>query len=406
MPAAAVAPGPMTGVRVVELGAWVAGPAAAAVLADWGAQVLKVEPLGSDPFRGMVSLGPEGVNPAFEFENRGKRSLSLDVANSKGRAIFGQLLAAADVFISNLRPATLESLGLDPQTLHETHPALIVATLNGFGERGPDRDRPSYDMGGFWARSGLAASHTLTGGEPPILRGAVGDHMAAMSLVAGISAALFERQRTGAGRHVSTSLLRNGLYAGGQDANIFARTGTTLPMGGGRRQSTNPLYNTYFTSDGRWLWLLGLQPDRHWPGIAQALDHPEWLGDDRFGSFLARRENAPALIALLDAVFAERTLEEWSKVLEQHGIWWEPVSTLPEAVNGEQLLASGGLVEVPVSSSEGVSRTIASPVDFDGVSATQLIRTPEFAEHTEEVLLELGFDWPDIAELRDERIIP
>jgi crotonobetainyl-CoA:carnitine CoA-transferase CaiB-like acyl-CoA transferase len=399
-------PGPMTGVRVVELGAWVAGPAAGAVLADWGATVIKVEPLGSDPFRGMVLLGPERVNPAFEFENRGKRSLSLDVATPKGRTIFTQLLDAADVFITNLRPATLEGLGLDPAALHQTHPALIVATLNGFGERGPDRDRPSYDMGGFWARSGLAASHTLNGDEPPILRGAVGDHMAAMSLVAGISAALFERRRTGAGRHVSTSLLRNGLYAGGQDANVYARTGATLPMGGGRLQSTNPLYNTYLTSDGRWLWLLGLQPDRHWPGIAQALGHPEWLADDRFGSFSARRASASALIALLDDAFARRSLAEWSNVLEQQGIWWEPVVTVPEAVDGEQLAASGGLVQVPVSSSEGTSRTIASPVDFDGVSATDLTRTPEFAEHTEEVLLELGFDWAEIGALRDERIIP
>jgi crotonobetainyl-CoA:carnitine CoA-transferase CaiB-like acyl-CoA transferase len=402
----AVTPGPMTGVRVVELGAWVAGPAAGAVLADWGAQVIKVEPLGSDPFRGMVTLGPEGVNPAFEFENRGKRSLSLDVATPKGRQIFADLLWSADVFITNLRPATLESLGLDPASLHEAHPALIVATLNGFGERGPDRDRPSYDMGGFWARSGLAASHTLEGGEPPILRGAVGDHMAAMSLVAGISAALFERTRTGAGRHVSTSLLRNGVYAGGQDANIYARTGGLLPMGGGRLQATNPLYNTYKTADGRWLWLLGLQPDRHWPAIAKVVGHPEWLDDERFGSFTARRTNSAALIALLDDVFVQQTLAEWSDVLEAHKVWWEPVATLPEAVDGEQLRASGGLVQVPVSSSEGVSRTIASPVDFDGVSATDLIRTPEFSEHTEEVLLELGFEWADIATLRDERIIP
>jgi crotonobetainyl-CoA:carnitine CoA-transferase CaiB-like acyl-CoA transferase len=406
MTESAVAPGPMTGVQVVELGAWVAGPAAAAVLADWGAQVIKIEPIDSDPFRGMVSLGPEGVNPAFEFENRGKRSLSLDVATPKGRQILADLLWSADVFITNLRPATLESLGLDPAALHKAHPALIVATLNGFGERGPDRDRPSYDMGGFWARSGLAASHTLDGGEPPILRGAVGDHMAAMSLVAGISAALFERNRTGNGRHVSTSLLRNGLYAGGQDANIYARTGACLPMGGGRQQATNPLYNTYKTADGRWLGLLGLQPDRHWPAIAKALGHPEWLGDERFDSFLMRRTHSSALISLLDDVFVQRTLAEWSAILEENKIWWEPVSTLTEAVDGDQLSASGGLVDVPVSGSAGVSRTIASPVDFDGVSAADLTRSPEFAEHTEEVLLELGMDWPDIAALRDERIIP
>jgi crotonobetainyl-CoA:carnitine CoA-transferase CaiB-like acyl-CoA transferase len=395
----------MAGIRVVELGAWVAGPAAGAVLADWGAEVLKVEPLGSDPFRGMVTLGPEGINPAFEFENRGKRSLSLDVSTEKGLGIFTKLLTNADVFITNLRPATLESLQLDPATLRASHPALVIATLNGFGERGPDRDRPSYDVGGFWARSGLAASHTVDGGEPPLLRGAVGDHMAAMSLVAGISAALFARTSTGLGKHVSTSLLRNGLYAGGQDANIFARTGATLPMGGGRRQGTNPVYNTYRTADGRWLWLLGLQPDRHWPPIARALEHPEWLEDERFTTFLARRTNAPALIALLDEVFATRTLAQWSDILESLGIWWEPVSTVPEAVNGAQLLESGGIVEVAVSSSEGVSRTIASPVDFDGVSGTDLSRSPEFAEHTEEVLLELGWDWPAIADLREERII-
>jgi crotonobetainyl-CoA:carnitine CoA-transferase CaiB-like acyl-CoA transferase len=395
----------MAGVRVVEVGAWVAGPAAGAVLADWGADVVKVEPLAGDPMRYVVTWGPDGVNPAFELENRGKRSIAVDVTGAAGRELVYALLAESDVFISNIRPSTLEALAFDPPTLRARFPHLIVATLNGYGDRGPQRDRPSYDLGGYWARSGLAATHTVDGGEPPLLRGAVGDHMASMSLVAGISAALYARSVSGEGSHVSTSLLRNGFYAGGQDANVLARAGSTLPMGYGRSRATNPLFICYRTKDERWLWLLGLQPDRHWPGVAIALEHPEWLVDERFESMKSRRVHAEALVELLDGVFAERTLDEWAQILEDAGVWWEPVATLQEVLQDEQLRAGGGLVQVPIPQAAGHSDAVASPVDFDGCSYAARRGTPELAEHTDEVLAEIGADEDDLRDWTERGVI-
>ena len=389
---------PMAGVRVVDLGVFVAGPSTAAVLADWGAEVVKVEPPFGDPFRHMVSIGPDGVNPPFELDNRGKRSIGLDLSTDGGRGVLERLLGEADVLSSNLRLGTLEGLGLHPDALVERHPRLVVATMNGFGDRGPDRDRPSYDMGGFWARSGLAAMHTVDGAEPPILRGATGDHHSAMSLVAGICAALYARDRTGRGGHVGTSLLRNGLWGLGQDAAFLMRTGLEMGSGGGRRAAPNPVYNPYRTADGRWLWLLGLQPDRHWPLVAVALDRPEWLADERFVDLPSRRQHGPALVALMDEVFATRTLAEWAQVLEEAGVWWEPVLTLAEALDDPQTRASG--VRVEVGADGGPVPSVASPVDFDGHTPVAGGTVPTYGQHTAEVLSELGYDEAEVDALR------
>jgi len=398
--------GPVAGAKVVELAAWVAGPAAGAVLADWGATVVKVEPVLGDPFRHMVKLGVEGMNPPFELDNRGKRAIGLDVTAPDGRAVLDELLADVDVFISNLRPGTLERLDLTPDQLRQRHPRLVFATINGFGDDGPDRDRPSYDVGGFWARSGLAASHTLDGAEPPQLRGAAGDHMSAMALVAGISAALFARDRTGTGCHVGTSLLRNGIYALGQDVNVRLRAGVSFPMGGGRRAATNPVYNTFRTADGRWIWLLGLQPDRHWPLIAVGLDHPEWLADERFDDMVSRRENAGALLDLLDAAFATRTLAEWVDVLDEAGVWFEAVRTIDEVVEDPQVHAVGAVISVPgPAGDESTIPAVASPVDFDGVSRAGGLAVPERAEHTRQILRELGRTEAQIDELGERGVV-
>ena len=397
--------GPMVGVRVVELAAWVAGPAAGAVLADWGAEVVKVEPVEGDPFRHMVKIGVEGTNPPFELDNRGKRAIGLDVHRPEGRAVVEELLGTADVFISNLRPGTLAALGFAPEEVRARHPRLVVATLTGFGEAGPDRDRPSYDMGGFWARAGVAAAHTVDGGEPPVLRGAAGDHMAAMSLVAGINAALLARERTGEGAHVSTSLLRNGVYFIGQDANVRARVGVTFPMGGGRRAAVNPVYNCYRTADGRWIWLLGLQPDRHWPLVAVAVGHPEWLEDERFETMEGRRDHAPELIARLDEIFAARTLEEWCAELDEVGVWFEPVAVIDETIEDPQLAAIGGVMEIPGPRGQGRIAAVAAPVDFDGGVPRGGRGSPDVGEHTEEVLRELGADDDRIGALRAVGVI-
>jgi crotonobetainyl-CoA:carnitine CoA-transferase CaiB-like acyl-CoA transferase len=387
--------GPLTGVRVVELGAWVAGPAVAAVMADWGADVVKVESPWGDPMRHTSQVGDTGINPPFEMDNRGKRSVVLDVGNDPGRAALDRLLADADVFVTNLRPVTLEQWGLDPATLTARFPRLVVATLTGFGERGPDRDRPSYDMGGFWARSGAAMAHAVNG-EPPLLRGAYGDHTTSMALVAGINAALLERERTGRGRHVATSLLRTGMYTLGQDFTYLKRIGRWFPFG--RREVSNVLFNCYRTQDGRWLWLLALQPDRHWPNLCVAVERPEWLTDPRFETHPGRRAHQAELVELLDAIFASRPLHEWAHVLDDAGMWWEPVLTVEDAVDQEQAQAMDVLIDVEGIAGHGTIVGVASPIDFDGHSRMQTRGVPSLGEHSREVLRELGYSDAEIDE--------
>ena len=205
--------GPMNGVKVVEIGVWVAGPAAGGILADWGADVIKIEPPGvGDPARLFMKMlgGDLPYNPPFEMDNRGKRSVVIDLTTSEGREIALELLDSADVFLSNVRPAALARLGLGPESLRERNPRLIYASVTGYGQEGPDADRAAYDIAAFWARSGIAASLTAPGGQPPFQRGGMGDHNAGLATAAAISAALFDRERTGVGRFVATSLLRQG----------------------------------------------------------------------------------------------------------------------------------------------------------------------------------------------------
>ena len=385
---------PLHGVHVVELGVWVAGPAVAAVMADWGADVVKVEAPHGDPMRHTSQVGDTGINPPFEMDNRGKRSVVLDVGREAGRAALDRLLADADVFVTNLRPATLERWALDPASLTARFPRLVVATLTGYGERGPDRDRPSYDMGGFWARSGAADAHSVNG-EPPLLRGAYGDHTTSMALVAGINAALLARERTGRGRHVATSLLRAGMYVVGQDVTYLQRIGHWFPFG--RQEATNVLFNCYRTQDDRWLWLLALQPDRHWPNLAVAVGRPEWLADDRYETHVVRREHKDELREEFDTIFATRTLAEWATILDDAGMWWEPVLTIEEAVAQEQAQAMDVLVSV--DGPDGPMVSAASPIDFDGTSRMQTRGVPALGEHSREVLRAVGYTDAEIDDL-------
>ena len=225
--------GPLAGVRVVELGLWLAAPACASILADWGADVVKIEPIGGDPFRGLAWAYGGEMNPPFELDNRGKRSVAVDLRTEGGQDVLWALLADADVFVTNYRPGGLERLGLDWPTVHDRLPQLIYGSITGYGLDGPERDRASYDMGAYWGRAGVAAALTPPGQDLPYQRGGFGDHLTGMSLAGGFSAALFARQRTGVGQLVSTSLLRAGMYQMGADINTSLRTGWPTTRGVG-----------------------------------------------------------------------------------------------------------------------------------------------------------------------------
>jgi crotonobetainyl-CoA:carnitine CoA-transferase CaiB-like acyl-CoA transferase len=399
--------GPLAGIRVVELGVWVAGPSAGGVLADWGADVVKVEPPDGDPFRGLY-LTAAGVelpaNPPFELDNRGKRSVVLDLRKDEARAIAHRLIDRADVFVTNVRAAALDRLGLDWDTLAARNPRLVYGRVTGYGESGPDADRPSYDVGAFWSRAGIAAALTPPGGDPPMQRGAMGDHTAGVTLAGGISAALFARDRTGRGQLVTTSLLRVGLFVLGWDTNAALRLGIhATPMQ--RTDMPNPVICPFRGRDGRWFWLLGLQGQRHWPDLVRAIGRPEWLEDSRFASMAARREHAAELVALLDAIFATETAAEWGRRFDADGMWWAPVQTTTEALDDPQVHASGAIVDVPQADGS-TAPGVASPVDFTDTRWAPAGPSPECGQHTEEVLLELGYDWEAIGGLKERGAIP
>ena len=244
--------GPMEGIKVVELGVWVAGPAAGGILADWGADVIKIEPPDGDPARmfGRMLGIEDGLSPPFEMDNRGKRSIVLDLATNGGRATTYELLDGADVFLTNIRPGALKRTGLDFETVATRNPRLVYGLITGYGESGPDAGRAAFDVAAFWARAGLAHLLTRPGDTPPFQRGGMGDHMAGMTLAGAVCAALVARGSTGNGQLVSTSLYRQGAYTVSFDLNTFLMTGHSIAIGQ-RETMGNPCMNNYTAGDGR-----------------------------------------------------------------------------------------------------------------------------------------------------------
>lgn len=382
--------GPLDGIKVVELGVWVAGPAAGGIMADWGADVVKIEPPTGDPGRSfgrMIGLD-DGSSPPFEMDNRSKRSIVLDLTTDGGLATARQLISGADVFITNVRPDALRRLDLDYPALAALNPRLVYGLITGYGETGPDANRPAYDIAAFWARSGVADLLTRPGDTPPFQRGGMGDHLTGMTLAAAINAALVARARTGEGQLVSTSLYRQGAYTVSFDLNTFLLSGRPIAIGQ-RESMGNPCMNNYVAADGRRFWIVGLEADRHWPPLCRAVGHPEWLSDNRFTTARDRARNSVELIAALDEIFATRTLDEWSEIFAaEPELFWSPVNSMEDVLGDEQFYAAGGLVDVP-DGDGGSLPMVATPADFHGTPWAPRSAAPKLGEHTEAILAEL-----------------
>jgi crotonobetainyl-CoA:carnitine CoA-transferase CaiB-like acyl-CoA transferase len=398
----------LNGTRVVELAQWVMVPSSAALLADLGADVIKIEqPARGDPYRGIRTAalrdGAAGESPSVAHTNRGKRSLGLDVKCPAGRAVLVELLRTADVLLTSLRVPAMHRIGLDPDSVREINPRLVYARANAFGYDGPDSDAGGYDATAYWSRGGFAHSLTPVGAEYPVqMRPALGDRTTALAIAMGVCAALVKRERTGAGSVVDVSLMGTANWVLAGDLLAALTAGVDPVQDPERSHSTNPLTNTYRTRDGRWISLVGMQPDRYWDGFCAAIGRPDLALDPRYASMASRAENAATCIAELDAVFAQADLGEWRDRLAGFDGPWAPVQGALEIVEDPQTKANEWIVQLDDSGQPAYA--IAGPVRVRG-GDSRLRRAPAVGEHTEQVLLELGKSWEEIAALKADQAV-
>ena len=362
-------------------------------MADWGADVIKIEPPEGDPsrlFHGILG-GVLPSNPVFELDNRSKRSVVFDLRSEDGMANALRLIATADVFLTNIRTGALERLGLDYDTLSAQFPELIYAHISGFGREGPDADRAAFDIAAFWSRSGIADLLTAPGEDPPFQRGGMGDHNTGLAAAGAVSAALFERTKSGHGQLVSTSLFREGMYTIGFDLNTKLMWGTDIAKNG-RTFASSPTANNYLLADGRRIWVIGVDVRRHWAPLCRAVGLAQLIEDERFATPRDRSANAEALIALLDAAFAAMDMAAIEAASSaEPDFFWAPVNSLDDLLADPQFAPSGALVEVPDSPGSSTTTTmVATPVDYSRTVVQPRSLAPELGQHTEEVLAELA----------------
>ena len=396
----------MSGVKVVEVASWTFVPAASAILADWGADVVKVEhPETGDPQRGLFNLltSENGANPMLEVPNRGKRSIGLDISTPEGLQVLHELVKNADVFVTSFLDAQRVKLKIDVEDLRAVNPDLIYARGTGWGPRGPEADRGGFDLASTWARGGIAYLMTPEDGEPPMMPGSVGDLSGGVTLAGAIAAALFHRERTGRAEVVDVSLYGVGMWLMSQSI-TGAPLGLSLPRGPKRTDSFNPLVNPYRTKDNRWLYLVFLQADRWWPELAKHLGRADLAADERFADSMSRMTNAAELIAELDATFATNTLAEWRDTLGGIEGVWAPAMSPEEIGTDPQVLENEFFPEIHMDNGNSF-RIVACPMQFGATGPGELRQMPEHGQHTEEVLLELGRTWEDIVGYKDAGVI-
>jgi crotonobetainyl-CoA:carnitine CoA-transferase CaiB-like acyl-CoA transferase len=334
---------------------------------------------------GSLGIAGDLANPAFALDNRGKRSVVLDLRDPTERRHFEDMLASADVFISNLRPDALDKLDLEPYATVERHPRLIYCSISGYGLRGEERNRPTYDIGAFWARSGLAMQMADAEGSPLNARGGIGDHITGLAALAGVLGAVLEQRQTGSGRVVEVSLLRTGAYVLGWDLGLQMALGKVAGAEP-RHRNQSPLMNPYRAADGRWFFFTGLEAERHIGPVCRALGRPDLLDDERFASASAMRKNRTEVIALLDEIIATRSLAEWAERFDGEGVWWAVAQSPAEVVVDPQLLANEGFITVE----GGALQSMNGPVSFSDVDPPREVAVPLLGEHTAEVLKELA----------------
>jgi crotonobetainyl-CoA:carnitine CoA-transferase CaiB-like acyl-CoA transferase len=382
----------LEGLKVVDFSAYIAGPGAAGILCDWGADVIKVERPGGDSMRHIFGDLGDAIdsNPTFEVDNRGKRAIVLDITKPVGRDALARLAAGADVFLTNVRPVSLKRYGLDDASLRAANKRLVYAVITGYGLEGPDAHLPGFDVTAFWARSGIGYMTAPKSVEPFNRTSGMGDHATSLATLSAILAALYERQRTGEGRLVQTSLVASGVYLMSSDMAVqlkFGRLASVRP----RDNPISALSNYFRTSDDRWLVVNPRGGNRDWEHLAGVVDRRDLVSDERFATGKARRKHARELTIELDAAFAALPFEEIRRRLDAADMVWAPLQTPADAAADPQVEASGAFLRIDPGDGAEPFRSPAPPARFPGADATTRPRAPRLGEHTREILSELGY---------------
>jgi crotonobetainyl-CoA:carnitine CoA-transferase CaiB-like acyl-CoA transferase len=387
----------LSGIRVIDCGTYIAGPAAAVVMSDFGADVIKIErPPHGDPYRylGLVPGMPISSIPySWILDSRNKRSLALDLNDAAARDALMKLVATADVFITNYQPPLVRKFRVAFEDLAPVNHRLVYAYLSGYGLAGDEADMPGYDVTAYWARSGMMSSMHNADAEPCQSSAGFGDHPTSMALFSGIMLGLYRRALTGQGMNVTTSLMASGAWAN-SCAIQAALVGAQFLPKWTRATTVNPIVNHYVTRDQARFMTCCLDPRKDWPNLCHALGHPEWIDDPRFVTPEYRRTNSRLLVAMIDAAVAEKDMAEWKEIFRRHEVIWAPVPRTEQVAHDPQMEANGVFAEI-----EPGLRTVASPLTVAGVEKVKPRMAPEVGQHTIEVLTSLGYSQDAIGDL-------
>jgi crotonobetainyl-CoA:carnitine CoA-transferase CaiB-like acyl-CoA transferase len=394
-----------SGLKVVDLASFIAGPGAAVILSDFGADVIKVEPPTGDLWRIGYKIPPQPRakdNYPWHLNNRNKRGLALDLKSPPAAEVLQRLVRWADVLIVNTPHPARKRLNLAYEDVVQWNPRLIYADVTGYGEKGPDADLPGFDITAYWARSGLL-SLTRDAGAPPTLPvSGSGDHATAANLYAAIVTGLYRRERTGKGSYVTTSLLASGIWACGVSVQAALCDATFFPLHD-RLRPPNATFNVYRAADDQW-FLIVLTPDK-WQALTSAIGRPDLLTDERFADPTRQAANSSQLTALLDEVFRSQPMAHWREVFDKAHLTYGIVRAPSEVVKDPQL-ADNDIV-VPLEDAGGkLTTTISSPIQIHGIAKVPARRAPEIGEHGEQVLTQLGFSAADIDRLQASGAVP
>ncbi len=395
---------PLAGLRVIEVANWLAAPSCAALLRDMGADVIKVEPPEGDAWRHTAERNNDArlAGPTtypFEMDNRGKRSVTVDLTRPGGAGVVRHLVSTADIFITNLIQRRREHFGLTDADLLATNPRLVYVSFSGYGTEGPEADRAGFDFAGFWARAGIMSLLGQPGTPPVVCRSGQGDHTTALNLLAATLAALRVRDMTGVGQVADVTLVGTGVWTIGSDVATALQTKVQPPRRS-RTEPPNPLSNIYQCADGKWILMIMASPDRYWSRFCRCFNHPEWQDDPRFDSVAGRRENSEALVAMVDAEFAAADLPYWAARMDEYDLIWAPAQDLPTVIEDETIRGLGTFSQVE-DSPIGPYETLSAPFKIKGADISVRGPAPMPGQHTHEVLSEYGFDSAEIARLAE-----